>query len=205
MAITNGYTTLAVLKSAMRIPSADTVDDAMLETSIEAASRQIDGYCERVFYQTADVTRVYKPTDNFVTEIDDLVSLTTLKTSSSGTGFDITWANTDYQLEPLNGIAGGLVSPATQIRAIGNYIFPTWNSNNVNAGEATVQVTGTFGWSAVPTAIKQATILLAQRQFKRYDSPLGVAGYGEIGVVRVSRVDPDIAAILAPFRRMRIA
>ena len=205
MAITNGYTTLAVLKSAMRIPSADTVDDAMLETAIEAASRQIDGYCERVFYSTAGATRVYKPTDSFVTEIDDLVSLTTLKTSSVGTGFDITWASTDYQLEPLNGVSGGLVTPATQIRAIGNYLYPLFNTNSVNAGEATVQVTGTFGWSAVPTAIKQATILLAQRQFKRYDSPLGVAGFGEIGVVRVSRIDPDVAAIIAPFRRMRVA
>lgn len=205
MAITNGYTTLAVLKSAMRIPTADTVDDAMLETAIEAASRQIDGYCERVFYSTANATRVYKPTDSFVTEVDDLVSITSLKTSSTGSGFDTTWAATDYQLEPLNGIAGGLVSPATQIRAVGNFLFPVWNTNSVNAGEATVQIEGTFGWSAVPTAIKQATILLAQRQFKRYDSPLGVAGFGEIGVVRVSRIDPDVAAIIAPFRRMRVA
>lgn len=205
MAITNGYTTLAVLKSAMRIPTADTLDDAMLETSIEAASRQIDGYCERVFYSTANTTRIYKPTDSFVTEIDDLVSLTTLKTSSEGKAFDITWTANDYQLEPLNGVAGGLVTPATQIRAVGGYLFPLWNTNSVNSNEATVQVTGTFGWSAVPTAIKQATILLAQRQFKRYDSPLGVAGFGEIGVIRVSRIDPDVAAIIAPFRRMRIA
>lgn len=205
MAITNGYTTLAVLKSAMRIPSADTTDDALLEMAIESASRQIDGYCERVFYSTAGQTRVYRPTDSFVTEIDDLVSLTTLKTSSDGKTFDTTWQSSDYQLEPLNGIAGGITSPATQIRAIGDYVFPLWTSNNVNSGEATVQVTGTFGWSAVPTAIKQATILLAQRQYKRYDSPLGVAGFGDVGVIRVSRIDPDVVAMIAPFRRMRIA
>lgn len=205
MAITNGYTTLAVLKSAMRIPSADTTDDALLEMAIESASRQIDGYCERVFYSTAGQTRVYRPTDSFVTEIDDLVSLTTLKTSIDGKTFDTTWQSSDYQLEPLNGIAGGITSPATQIRAIGDYVFPLWTSNNVNSGEATVQVTGTFGWSAVPTAIKQATILLAQRQYKRYDSPLGVAGFGDVGVIRVSRIDPDVVAMIAPFRRMRIA
>jgi hypothetical protein len=51
MAITNGYASLAELKAALRI--SDTVDDALLETSIESASRQIDGACERVFYSTA--------------------------------------------------------------------------------------------------------------------------------------------------------
>jgi hypothetical protein len=198
MAITNGYTTLAVLKSSMRIPADDTMDDALLETAIESASRQIDGHCERVFY-SGTATRVYTPNDNFVTETDDIVSISSLMTTSDGSGFDTTWTATDYQLEPLNGVAGGLVSPATQIRAVGNYIF------TVIGKEATVQVTGTFGWSSVPVAIKQATLILAQRQFKRYDSPLGVAGFGDIGVVRVSRIDPDVASLIAPFRRVRVA
>ena len=78
-------------------------------------------------------------------------------------------------------------------------MFPTVGS------EATVQVTGTFGWSEVPTAIRQASILLASRQYKRYDSPLGVAGFGDLGVVRVSNIDPDIAKLLEPFMRVRMA
>lgn len=198
MAITNGYTTLASLKSAMRIPQADTQDDSLLETAIESASRQIDGHCERVFYN-GTATRMYAPNDNYVVETDDIVSITTLMTSSDGDGFDTTWAVDDYQLEPLNGISGGLVTPATQIRAVGDFLFP------VIGKEATVKVTGTFGWSAIPTAIKQATLILAQRQFKRYDSPLGVAGFGDIGVVRVSRIDPDVASLVAPYRRIRVA
>ncbi len=59
-----------------------------------------------------------------------------------------------------------------------------------------------FGWASVPTAVKQATILLAMRQFKRYDSPLGVAGFGDIGVMRVGRVDPDVEALLMPFKKV---
>jgi hypothetical protein len=43
------------------------------------------------------------------------------------------------------------------------------------------------------------------RQFKRYDSPLGVAGFGDIGVMRVSRVDPDVAALLEPYVKVRVA
>lgn len=198
MAITNGYASLAELKAVMRIPSADTIDDSLLETSIEAASRQLDGYCERVFYSTSG-TRVFVPNDSYVVETDDLVSLTSLMTSSDGDGFDITWAATDYQLEPLNGRAGGIVTPFTQIRAIDDYLFPVFG------GEATVRITGTFGWSSVPIAIKQATLMLAQRQFKRYDSPLGVTGFGELGVIRVMRIDPDVQALVSPFRRVRFA
>jgi hypothetical protein len=57
----------------------------------------------------------------------------------------------------------------------------------------------------VPTAIKFATILLSSRLYKRMDSPLGVAGMGDIGVVRVSRIDPDIDALIQPFKKLRMA
>jgi hypothetical protein len=50
-----------------------------------------------------------------------------------------------------------------------------------------------------------ATILLSTRLYKRMDSPLGVAGIGELGVIRVSRIDPDIDALIMPFRKMRMA
>lgn len=204
MAITNGYCTLDDVKNAASIPLADTIDDGLLESAVEAASREIDGYCERQFYSTS-ATRVYRPTDSFLTETDDIVSLTTLKTSSDGTGFDVTWAASDYQLEPLNGLAGGITTPYTRIRAVGNYLFPVWDPLNVNAREATVQVTGTFGFSTVPTVIKQATIILALRLWKRLDSPLGAVGFGDIGVIRVSRLDPDIEALVGPYRRIRMA
>lgn len=205
MAITNGYCTLNELKAALRIPVSDTVDDTLLELCVESASRDIDGTCERVFYQTAGATRVYVPTDSFLVETDDIVSITSLKTSSGGVNFDITWSASDYQLEPLNGVSGGLVSPATRIRAIGSYLFPVWEPSNVNAQEATVQVTGTFGWSAVPVAIKQATIIQAQRHFKRYDSPLGIAGFSDLGAVTVRAVDPDVRALISPFKKVRMA
>jgi len=195
--ITNGYCSLADVKSALRIT--DSVDDTILELAAESASRQIDGYCERVFYKETD-TRIYTPQDSYVCVIDDLVSLTTLKTADDAEGvFDTTWQSGDYQLEPLNGRAGGLNTPYTQIRAVGDFLFPTVGE------EATVQLTGTFGFDQVPTAVRQACILLAARQYKRYDSPLGVAGFSDLGVIRVSNIDPDIAKLLEPFQRVRMA
>jgi hypothetical protein len=43
------------------------------------------------------------------------------------------------------------------------------------------------------------------RQFKLYDAPLGVAGFGDIGAINITRIDPDVMALLAPFRRLRMA
>ena len=198
MAISDGYTTLSAVKAILRLT--DTVDDSLLETCVEAASRQIDSHCERVF-TTTTATRVYTPDSSYFTEIDDLITLTSLKSSSDADGiFDITWSPTDLQLEPLNQIAGGSYSPFTRIRAVEDYLFPSL------AHEATVQVTGLFGYgTSIPMDVVQACNLMAIRQFKRYDSPLGIAGFGDIGVVRVSRVDPDIEALLGPYRKIRFA
>lgn len=204
MAITNGYATLNEVKAAARIT--DSVDDTLLELSVESASRQIDRACDRIFYNAGTATRVFLPTDPYLTEIDDLVSISSIKTSSAADGnFDVTWTSTDYELNPLNGRSGGSYWPYTDIKAIGDYLFPVWTTNTTNSNEATVQVTGVWGWSAVPIDIKQATILLALRQFKRYDSPLGVAGFGDIGAIRVGRIDPDVDALIHPFKKISAA
>jgi hypothetical protein len=205
MAIVNGYTTLAEVKAALRIPTADTVDDALIELSIEGASRTIDGVADRVFYkQTA--TRVFVPVDGFLCETDDFNTITSLKTASNADGvFDITWSASDFQLEPVNGVSGGQVVPFTRIKAVGDYLFPIYDPKTTNSREATVQVTGSFGWASVPTAIRQATLILAMRQFKRYDSPLGVSGFGDIGVIRVGRTDPDVEALVMPYKKIRMA
>lgn len=199
MALTNAYCTLNQVKASLRIPVSDTVDDALLELAINAASRDIDQATERQFF-SAVATRVYTPRDSYVTDTDDIVSITTIKTSTAADGvFDTTWTASDYQLEPLNGISGGLAVPFDAIRAVGDYTFP------ISGAEATVQVAGTFGFSAVPVAIEQATVLLASRIFKRNDSPGGVMGFGDIGVVRVSRIDPDIDRLIMPYKKLRFA
>jgi len=198
MAIVNGYCTLADLKAALRVQ--DSIDDSLLELAIESASREIDGYCERVFYSTS-ATRVYAPTNIYTVTTDDIISVTTLKSSSDGVTYDITWQTSDYQLEPLNGVAGGLVTPYTRIRATGSYLMPTFSVGTFYELEALIQVVGVFGWSAIPAAIRQATVILAMRLFKRLDSPMGVIS-NDLGSMRVGRVDPDVEALLSPFRKV---
>jgi len=195
--VSNGYTSLADVKAALRIE--DALDDSLIELAIEAASREIDGYCGRVFYSST-ATRVYFPDSMVTVETDDIVSITTLKTLGADGTFSVTWnPATEYQLEPLNGVVGGLTQPYTRIRAVYDLTF------NDRAQVASVQVAGVFGWSAVPTAVRQACTLLAMRQFKRYDSPTGVMGFGDMGVIRIGRFDPDIEALLQPFCKVAYA
>lgn len=207
MANENLYATRAQIKAALRIGTADTLDDTLIDNCAGAASRLIDGYCNRQFWAAASATpRVFQANTEFVCDVDDFYTTTgfVLKTSSFADGnFDTTWATSDYQLEPLNGILDGLTWSYDKIRAVGNYLFPTVNANY--GEQALVQVTARWGWATVPDPITQACIIQASRIFKRYDSPLGVAGFGDLGAIRVSRyLDPDMAQLVEPYRRMRI-
>lgn len=198
MAITNGYCTLAEVKAALRIT--DSIDDSLLEQAVNSASRMIDQYCNRYFYSTApNEVRYFKANDAFNCWIDDCQTITSLKTASTNpVSYDVTWSNTDYQTIPANTYANGAYQPITGLVAVKNYFFPTWLDINL------VQVTGTFGWASVPDPIKLACIIQASRLFKRLESPLGVAGVSDLGIIRVGySIDGDVAQLINPFRLLR--
>ena len=196
MAITNGYATLADVKNSLKIT--DNMDDSLLEIAVESASRLIDGYTGRYFYNGGTATRNYAASDSWIVYIDDVQSVSEVASTDEVGGTYTTWTANDYQLEPLNGISGGMTQPYTSIRAVNQYVWPFL------ADRALVKITGVWGWASVPIAVKQATILQAARIFKRNDSPLGVAGFGDMGVVRVgARLDPDVQHLVDPYRSMR--
>ena len=199
MAISNGYSTLAEVKAALRIT--DSIDDSLLEMAIESASRLVDAYCARSFYNAGTASRYFVADTDWLTYIDDAITITEIATDASADGtYDVVWQADDYQLEPLNGRVDGLVWPYNAIRAIGDYTFLIWG------GEALVKVTATWGFSAIPTAIKQATIIQASRIFKRLDSPLGVLSSPDLGFIRVgSRLDPDVSQLVESYRIVKFA
>jgi hypothetical protein len=200
------YCTRVQVKQALRIDPQDNLDDLLLDQSISAASRMIDGYCGRNFYSTGTAeARVFSSKDPFVCYVDDLAgtAITLQSSTLADNNFDVTWKASDYQLEPLNGRLDGLVWSYYRIRAVGDYLFPTLNAAMTE--QALVKVTAVFGWAAVPDAVEQACIIQSSRLFKRFDSPLGVAGFGDLGAVRVSRyLDPDVEQLVEPYRLMRM-
>lgn len=201
MAITNGYCSLAEVKAALRIT--DSVDDSLLEMAVESASRAIDGYSGRYFYNAGTATKNFTANDSYLTAIEDLQSLTTLSTTDEVGGTYTTWTANDYQLEPLNGVADGITQPYNAIRAVGDYAFPFYSSGRQ---DALVRVVGVWGWASVPIAVKQACVIQSSRIFKRLDSPLGVISSPDLGFMRVgSRLDPDVAQLIDPYRTIRTA
>jgi hypothetical protein len=204
VAISNGYATLAQIKSALRIASGDATDDALLEMAVESASRLIDAYCGRNFINAGTATRYYNTDNPYVVQIDDARSISQVQTSTGLDGvYDTTWTigtaggEGDAQPEPINDYLGGVVWPYTRIRAIGDYSFPTGPENSI-------KVTAVFGWPNIPVTVTQATILQSSRIFARLQSPLGVAGFGpDMGVMRVSRgLDPDVVQLVEGYRRV---
>jgi hypothetical protein len=196
MAITQGYATLSDVKNALRIT--DNLDDTLLETAIESASRMIDSYTARTFSNAGTAVRNFAATDALNLIIDDAISVTTVQSTDEIGDTYTTWTANDYQLEPLNSRSDGLYMPYTGIRAVNDYTWPVVDQ------QALCRITAVWGWAAVPTAIKQATIIQSSRLFKRLDSPLGVLGMGDLGQIRVSRyLDPDVEQLAMPFRIMR--
>lgn len=194
----NEYVTVAALKTTLNL-TGETFADTDIGVALEAASRSIDGHCRRRFYADADAlqARYYSPVSKTLLAIDDLVTLTSLKTDPGADGtFEETWTvNTDFVREPLNPelVDGTLREPWTLLRVhpSGNYYFP--------AGlPRTVELTGKFGWAAVPPTVKQACGILAHRLLRRArEAPFGILSIGiDQPGARLSQTDPDLAGLL---------
>lgn len=196
MAITNGYTTLNDVKSALNLD--DSAENGAIELAIATASRQIDDYCGRFFYQSGTsgtpAVRYYSPQNFYQVTVDDFVSLTEVATDDN---FDQTyntiWTATDSMFEPVNNPARGW--PRNRVLAVGSYVFPAHLPQSL-------RLTGIFGWSAVPYEVKTAAKIQASRLFLRNQSPFGIAGNTDIGTVRLAaKLDADVEALLRPLRK----
>lgn len=195
------YCTAAELAAFMRIE--DTLDDVTLASAISAASRSIDDWCNRQFGKTNTLeARYYTPmwypeacrwvveVDDFYTETGLLVSVDNDESAAYATPI------TEFRAKPFNAIQEG--KPWTQI-----VIHSGGNQPNRYNNAGTVKVTASFGWSEVPTAIKNATLLQASRLVSRRDAPFGVAGSPTVGseIRLLARLDPDVQVSINGYYR----
>lgn len=207
MAWAPDYCTAAELKTHLRIT--DTDDDTPLGISITAASRAVDHACNRQFGQTSPAAARYytweggeMPVQHSrygyreMLEIDDLMSTTNLvvKGDYDDDGvYETTLTAAAANLYPWNAAANG--RPWTHLVLSANEAFPTL--------PRAVEITALWGWSAVPTLVKQATLVQAARFFSRRNSPFGIAGSPELGseLRLLARLDPDVAQMLGTVAR----
>src|SRR6266566_4048185 len=191
MSIGDKYATLSELKTRLGIT--DSNDDARLTNALATASKSVESFCERQFNDAGTTsTRVYRPDAIYMCQVYDFWTTAGLVIQVNS----VTWDNTRYELDPLNGVVDGQTGwPYMRIHAImGNTFFPFW------VGKANVSVTAQWGWSAVPDPIHDATLVAAEEIFKLRDAPFGIGGYGAFGVISV-RDNPFVARMCAPYAR----
>ncbi|MFD8531526.1 phage head-tail connector protein [Streptosporangium canum] len=189
------YIELAMLKKALGVT--DTDRDALLEQAISAASSGIDERCGRTFGRDlVPSTRTFRTRGRTLRNdlggelllVDDIATDEGLVIEVGGRD---TWAEvhaTRYETEPENALAKG--RPVTSLALLYSW-WSLWRS---------VRITAVWGWPAVPAGVEQAALLQASRLYRRKDSPEGVAGSAEWGLVRVPSLDPDVRALVEPFR-----
>lgn len=196
--------TVSNLMSWMEISSTTSnEEDASLTYAVNAANDAVTAWCGRVFDATTTASasaRTYHPRSYTLCVTDDFWTTTGLivKTDAGDDGvYETTLTlNTDFIVEPVNGIEDGITVPYRRIRATSWLFSPTHVI-------PPVQVTAAWGWATIPDEVTQATLIKAARIFKRRTSPEGVlGGWADFGAVRITnREDPDVVALLAPYRR----
>lgn len=206
MTISNGYCTLAELREKLAFGAANTASNTQLEQIIEAASRWIDRYTNRRFYGAAE-TRYYTAQEVGELNIDDLTSVTALKTDDDGDGtFETTWQASDYILWPLNALLDAKPYTVINTATVSNHTFPVAQKKAVLVQGVFGYVAGTNSVTSCPDPIHDATLLVSERIYKRKDAPLGVAGPLALGAqpVRITSLtaDADIKDLLSPYRRL---
>lgn len=201
-------TTAYVTEQEMRdyIKSKNTDNSDSIIAAIATASRKVDAHCDRFFYQLATTIRYFSPCYEsgglWILPIHDLASTSALTVVSSTTNdgtYPTSWTiNTDFIAEPVNQMHAGLTGwPYTRLHAVGTQVWPMRYSATQRE---TVKITGTWGWAAVPDAVKQATKIVAHQLWKLGEAPFGVAGWGDYGAIRVREI-PQASDLLAPYRK----
>ncbi|WP_330242010.1 phage gp6-like head-tail connector protein [Streptomyces sp. NBC_00525] len=184
-----GYVDLTDVKAAAGMASDDDTRDALLTTAINAATKLIDNETGRTFtLDAAASARVFVPSFGDLLIIDDVGAAAGVVVEVGSVG-STSWSELDssaYELHPLNALAKG--KPVTGLAAPAS---AGWGSRT------RVRVTARWGWPAVPDEVVQACMIQAVRLFKRKDSPEGIMGSDQWGLARLSRVDPDVQALIA--------
>ena len=190
------YCTTAELKAWLRI--GDAADDTLLAVAITAASRAVDGFCNRQFGDlTSAVTRYYTWDGTYeegraLLLVDDLYTTTQLvvgiDTDGDGDADATVTSGTHFDLWPANAAADSVPWVGLQFRPA--------TTTPLNRYARGVEIAARWGWAAVPSAVKQATLEQASRFFNRRNAPFGVAGSPDLGseLRLLERLDPDVAA-----------
>lgn len=195
-----GPAVYSIVASVKRQLGKVTVDDRDedIQLALVAASRMIDASTGRwpgAFVADAVAsTRTFPtsgrviPTTGYMRSgllVDDIASATGLVVAGGTYGSGVYSNISSVLFGPDNALVWG--------QPIEWLSLPSASLSGIDS----VQITAKWGWPSVPAEVEQATRLLAARLYRRKDSPQGVIASADWGVVRVSRTDPDVYALIS--------
>jgi hypothetical protein len=211
-AVNFAYCSVGEVKSALAVSPDDTKDDFEIQRAVLSATSMLTNECGQHFYRVTEArTFTYDSITALFTDPFVPGSITSFKLDYDGDGvYEVTWAeNVNYQAmrfaDHYNAGYLGEKRPHNYVQALLNssvgggqflpFIWP-WTQRN------RVQITATWGWQSVPQNIANAALILAVDLFKAKDTPWGVAGFGELGLVRVQS-NPQIMDLITDYQNPR--
>ena len=131
----NAYADVDTLKSKEFASITENVEETRFKLLLEAASQYLDKRCERFFY-CYEGTKYYDGA-GILMDIDDILSVTTLKLDEDGDGtYEETMATSDYLLYPLNNYPKSWI----EISSASNY------GAFASGAKKGVEIVGVFGY-----------------------------------------------------------
>lgn len=218
------YASIAEFKAAVGVD--DTVDDGNIQRALDAAAAWIENYCGRVFIpQDSSLSaRIFDASSSNAgygsgppgppfgwffgasygfpgmdrLSVPDVYSVSAIELDLGLDGsFSTSLPSGAWMLYPLNIGQPGVNGNYTQIRLRPNAPYAFWPGYQV-------RVTGLWGWptsDAPPDPVRQATVLLANRYFRRPSAPFGVWEGPQMGnLATLPQNDPDVVQLLGAYQ-----
>lgn len=148
-----------------------TADNDEIGAAILAAQQHLDNACGRRFAVASGTSaRVYTPDRPQTILIDDCTAITSIVENGS------TLNASTYQAEPLNNLSpGGETVPFDRV----NRLSGCWYRDG---RKATITVTATWGWAAVPFQIVEACKIVTKANLEVRDARFGLAAILDSGI-----------------------
>lgn len=201
MAVTDRYAEAADYRN--RVGKQSTDDDDVINDQLTAISRYLDQRLGRFFTKDAEpVARYYSGSGGTILELDDDIAVAfglVVKVDEDEDGSfadeNALEVNTDFWLGPYNADKGPEPQP---------YEFLELNPNSTRlsywpAAPRNIEVTASFGWPAVPGAIKEATIAICRQLRDTHEA--GGDATVELVEQTVGR-SPHLTALMLDLERM---
>lgn len=167
-------------------------DSALIEPAINAAELAIDNALgRRMVVAGSGSARVYAPNQcSNILRIHDATTVTSIVENT----VTLT-VGTDYQLEPLNGLsASGEAWPYFKVRKLSGHWY-------AETGKATITVTATWGWAAIPFEVVESCKIIAADMLSNRDMRNGLVAITEAGGVG-SRENATVRNMIDRYRRV---